>query len=144
MFKHILVPTDGSPLSLHAARAAAQLAKLSGARITAFYVAPAYKTGVRPDNRSAEFVTPEEYDEEVRCRADRHLGEVAALAKAQGVQVDGRYALSDFPAEAIVRAVEQFACDTVAMGSRRSEDLTKMGSVTQGVLVDARVPVLVT
>jgi nucleotide-binding universal stress UspA family protein len=36
MFKHILVTTDGSPVSLHAARAATYLAKLSAARVTAW------------------------------------------------------------------------------------------------------------
>lgn len=37
MYKHILVPTDGSELFTQAARAAVALAKSSGARITAFY-----------------------------------------------------------------------------------------------------------
>ena len=40
MFKHILVPTDGSSLSQNAVRAAAQLAKECGARITGFYAKP--------------------------------------------------------------------------------------------------------
>ena len=42
MFKHILVPTDGSTLSLRAAKQAIAYAKGSGARITAFYAGPQY------------------------------------------------------------------------------------------------------
>ena len=53
MFKHILVPTDGSALSQNAVRAAVQLAKECGARITGFYAKPeshAYITeGLRID-----------------------------------------------------------------------------------------------
>ena len=46
MFKHILVPTDGSPASLHAATAAVALAKCTGGRITAFF-ALAHPTRLR-------------------------------------------------------------------------------------------------
>ena len=42
MYKHILVPTDGSALSLKAARAAAKLAAKLKAKITALYVMPPY------------------------------------------------------------------------------------------------------
>lgn len=40
MYKHILVPTDGSALSMKAVRAAASLAREPKARITALYVMP--------------------------------------------------------------------------------------------------------
>ena len=41
MYKNILVPTDGSPLSRAAAARAIKLAKMAGAKITAFFAAPA-------------------------------------------------------------------------------------------------------
>ena len=41
MYKHILVPTDGSPLSRSAALAAVELASAVGARITGLFAAPA-------------------------------------------------------------------------------------------------------
>lgn len=144
MFKHILVTTDGSPVSLHAARAATYLAKLSAARVTAFHVAPAYKTMQRSEQQPTEYVTPSEYDERVRATADRYLGEIRTLAEGAGVAFEGRYAMSDFPVEAIVKAIDQYGCDTVVIGSRRSEGAGKLGSVAQKVLVGARVPVLVT
>jgi len=40
MFKHILVPTDGSPLSEGAVSRAISFAKDAGARITFFYAQP--------------------------------------------------------------------------------------------------------
>ena len=42
MFKHILVPTDGSDLSKETARRAVSFAKEAGARITAFFAKPDY------------------------------------------------------------------------------------------------------
>ena len=42
MYNHILVPTDGSPLSLKAAKAAANLAKSQKAKITAYYAIPPF------------------------------------------------------------------------------------------------------
>ena len=49
MLKHILVPTDGSTLSLRAAKHAIRLAKVHGARITAFYAAPEYHANIAGD-----------------------------------------------------------------------------------------------
>ena len=56
-YKHILVPTDGSALSLKAAKAAVALAKAIDAKLTALYVIPLwYPTlgaeGMRPDNQA--------------------------------------------------------------------------------------------
>ena len=42
MYKHILVPTDGSALSLKAAKEAAALAKKLNAKMTALYVIAPY------------------------------------------------------------------------------------------------------
>ena len=40
MYKHILIPTDGSPLARAAVAAAVKLAKSMGARVTGFHAAP--------------------------------------------------------------------------------------------------------
>jgi len=42
MYKHILVPTDGSKLSDEAVTKAIQFAKESGAKLTALHVMPEY------------------------------------------------------------------------------------------------------
>ena len=42
MFKHILVPTDGSQFSQDTCRRAVSFAKEAGAKITAFYAKPEY------------------------------------------------------------------------------------------------------
>jgi nucleotide-binding universal stress UspA family protein len=140
MFQHILVPTDGSSRALHAARYAVRLAKLNGARITGFHVAPAYR-GTHVEATTA--ASPSEYDEQVRREAERCLNELRGLAEAEGVRFEGRYEKSDFPGEAIVKAIDRYACDTVVIGSRRAE-AGETGSVARQILFESRVPVLVT
>ena len=56
MYKHILVPTDGTKLSAKAVKAAARLAKQVGARITGVYVIPPY---VPPMYGEAAIYVPE-------------------------------------------------------------------------------------
>jgi nucleotide-binding universal stress UspA family protein len=145
MFKHILVPTDGSDLSHGAAQQAIELAKLSGGQLTAFHVAPAYHFDLS-DGGPAHSVPPADYAARVAQDVQPYLEKVKQLALAAGVTCDAHYALSDFTAEAIVDAVEKFGCDAVVMGSHGRKGLNKLllGSETEKVLVSTRVPVVVT
>ena len=145
MFKHILVPTDGSSLSQGAAEQAVALAKLTGAQLTAFHVAPAYHFDLG-EGPAHDFVPPNDYAARVAEQIQPHLEEVQELARAAGIACDAHYTLSDFPAEAIVKAVEKYGCDAIVMGSHGRKGLNKLllGSETEKVLVSARVPVVVT
>ena len=80
MFKHILVPTDGSSLSLKAAKAAVDLAKVHKARITAIhvmapYVPPTAGDGIMyyPDSFS-----PEQYKKAVEKEAQKEVQKPAS------------------------------------------------------------------
>ena len=55
MFKHILIPVDGSKLALKGAKAGAKLAGALGARLTAVYVVPPY---VQPMSGEAAIYVP--------------------------------------------------------------------------------------
>ncbi len=144
MFKRILVPTDGSARARHAAGAAAELARLGGAHITALHVAPAYRGGLpqSPDAAPAH-VAPDDHADQAGRIARQYLDEIEALADAVGAGFDAQFVLSDFPAEAILKAAEQYGCDTIVIGSRRENTVGRMGSVAQKVIVGARIPVLV-
>jgi len=146
MFKHILVPTDGSNLSHTAAQNAVEIAKATGAHITAFHVAPAYKFDLHDDHVPHGYMLPVDYEEQMARAAQHHLDDVKKLALGAGVECDGQYALSDYPAAAIVRAVEKYGCDAIVMGSHGRTGINKLilGSETQKVLVSTKVPVVVT
>ena len=145
MFKNILVPTDGSSLSKRAAKRAAELAKATGAKLTAFHVAPAYKYAMNEDYIARDFSLPTDYADHVATVAEKHLAEVGKIAKAGGVSCEGHYATSDFPADAIVKAVKKYKCDGVLMASHGRSGLGKLflGSETQKVLAGVTVPVVI-
>src|ERR1700730_15501783 len=96
MYKHILVPTDGSKLSLKAAKEAGALARVLKAKITALYVMPRYAPQVVGDGYSpaVDAYTAQQYQKAVEEAAAKALQKVEAiLAKAklkcQKVQITG-------------------------------------------------------
>jgi nucleotide-binding universal stress UspA family protein len=144
MYKHILVPTDGSPLSMKAARAAAKLAAKLKARITAIYVIEPFMPPV--SNEGIVFnaaYTMKEYTDGMRRTADKALDRVAAAA---GAVPCGRMAPTHSrPWEAIVDAAKSKRCDLIVMASHGRRGLAGLllGSETQKVLTHSKTPVLV-
>jgi nucleotide-binding universal stress UspA family protein len=138
MFKHLLVPTDGSRLSRAAAATAVRLARKLGARVTAFYAAPAPTPTVLKSLEGQASAT--------RQAARAFLGSVEKAAKAAGVRCSTTSVTSDFPAEAIVAAAQKHRCDLIFIASRGRRGLRRaslLGSETEKVLSRAPVPVLV-
>ena len=143
MFKHILMPTDGSPLSELAIRKGMEFANSGNARVTGFCVVPAfhvftYKTEMLED-------TEKEYAKDSRAHAEENLAVVAKAAKAAGVQCDTTYVINDRPYEAIVKAAEEKGCDLILMASHGRSGMSGvlLGSETQKVLTHTGIPVLV-
>src|SRR5512146_2118328 len=117
MFKHILVPTDGSPLSVRAAKRAIAFAKAAGARVTAFYAGPQYTVQIYGDFVPPDFVTPQEFAKQSRQLGDRYLGAVEKIAKAARVRCQKLYAVSATPWQAIIKAAKSNKCDLIFMAS---------------------------
>lgn len=145
MFRHILVPTDGSALSLRAAKKAVAFAKASGARITAFYAGPLYAVQIYGDFVPPDFVTPQEFARHSRRAGERHLAAIEKTAKAAGVSCQTHYVASDSPWEAIIKSAKSKKCDLIFMAShgRRGLSALLLGSETQKVLTHSKLPVLV-
>jgi len=102
MYKHILVPTDGSKLSREASLAAVQLAKALGARITAFFAAPPATPIMFKGLLPAGYASPEEHEKNIQKAADSYLGAVEKAAAAAGVPYERLSQTSDYPADAIM------------------------------------------
>jgi nucleotide-binding universal stress UspA family protein len=143
MFKHVLLPTDGSPLSDAAVEKGIAFAKSMHARITGLCVLPkAY-----PWNYDAEI--PEAYKERAAsgCKenAKIHLSALTRAAQSEGVACDVVLETSDQPYEAIVKVAERKGCDIILMAShgRRGVGALLVGSETQKVLTHSKIPVLV-
>ncbi len=145
MFKNILVPTDGSPLSRKAAKQAADIAKTLGAKVTAFHVAPAYRYKVYADYVPPDFETAQAYAARVKKIAQLHLDAIAKIVAKSGVKCESYYATSDFPADAILKAAKKYGCDVIAMATHGRSGLSKLllGSETTKVLTHGKLPVIV-
>jgi nucleotide-binding universal stress UspA family protein len=145
MFKHILVPTDGSTLSLRAAKNAVRFAKTHRARITAFYAAPEYHPNIAGDYLPANFVPLAVFEKQIEKTADKYLEQIKKLAAVGGVTCSGLFASNDSPSQAIIAAAKERKCDLIFMASHGRSGMAGLliGSETNKVLTHCKLPVLV-
>jgi nucleotide-binding universal stress UspA family protein len=145
MFKHILVPTDGSELSKETARRAVSFAKEAGARITAFFATPEYPVTYYGEGALIDPTTPEKFAELAEQQAQQTLDFIAQLCRNEGVPVEKLSVTSDIPYQAIIDAANQAGCDLIFMAShgRRGFTALLLGSETSKVLTHSKIPVLV-
>lgn len=145
MFKHILVPTDGSELSRATASRAVTFAKEAGARITVFFAKPEYPISYFGEGALIDPTTPEKFAELADQQASEYLTEVQKQCLDAGVDCNAISVTSDVPYEAIVEAAEKSGCDLIFMAShgRRGFSGFLLGSETNKVLTHSKVPVLV-
>ena len=145
MFKHILVPTDGSELSEDTVRRAVSFAKEAGARITAFYAMPEFPVTYYGEGGLIDSITPEQFTALAEREAQEVLDFVANLCQEAGVDFSKLTSTNDAPYEAIIEAATQSDCDLIFMSShgRRGFSALLLGSETNKVLTHSKIPVLV-
>ena len=146
MFKKILIPTDGSPLSAQAANAGITFARSIGASIVALNVTQPFAATIGFDGMAAAYaITDEDYEKAANEQADKYLANIVDRAQTAGVPAELR-AVSNFNvADGIVQAAEENGCDLIFIGSHGRSGLSRLllGSVTAKVLSLATVGVLV-
>jgi nucleotide-binding universal stress UspA family protein len=145
MFKHLLIPTDGSALSKKAALQAVKFAQETGAKVTGFFATPPYRPVVYEDFVPANFMTPKEHEEATAKLAAKYLGPIEKACKEAGVGYQAYHVASEFPADAIIEAAKAKKCDIIFMAShgRRGLAGVLLGSETAKVLTHSKIPVLV-
>ena len=143
MFKHILIPTDGSDLSRKALLYGVQLAKLTDAKVTALSVRPTYS--VTSMDMIAVVGSQEEYEDETKRYADHALTQAKIAAEAAGVSIEVVQEINDQPFRAIIDCAHANKCDLIVMAShgRRGMSALLLGSETSKVLTHSKIPVLV-
>jgi nucleotide-binding universal stress UspA family protein len=146
MFKHILLPTDGSKLSDRAVNRGIEFAEAIGARVTAVHVIPEFRMMA-----DESFVLPtsaelkRRYDTEAKARAQKMLDKIGERAKAAGVKYEGVCMTGDVPYEHIIETAKKKKCDIIMMAShgRRGISGLLLGSEAAKVLTHSKIPVLV-
>ena len=145
MYKHLLVPTDGSLLSELAAKSAAGLAATTGARITAIYAISPLGQPLAVDGFPYDAYSQEAYERGMRLYAEKALTKVKGIAAAAGVECEAVSVIEGNPWEAIIKAASAKNCDLVVMAShgRRGVQGILLGSEATKVLTHSKIPVLV-
>jgi nucleotide-binding universal stress UspA family protein len=144
MFKHILLPTDGSALPRQAVAGGLQLAKECGASVVAVHVVPV----PHADQLEAWMHHDPQFGDRRKALfdkfADTYLAAVAAGAQAQQVPCECRQLAAAEPYQAILEAAEQADCDLIYMASHGWKGAAHLlGSQTVKVLHYSQIPVLV-
>lgn len=143
MFKHILIPTDGSDLSNIAITHGVKFAKEINAKITGLTVTTPYNyyavEAVQVTN------TPDQYAAEMETLAERNLKVLKDTAAQAGVACELVHRTSEHPYEEIVNTAQDRGCDVIFQAShgRRGVRALIMGSETHKVLTHTKIPVLV-
>jgi nucleotide-binding universal stress UspA family protein len=144
VFKHILLATDGSSASAHAAQWAVQLAHEHGARLTAVFVVDPYPyLGIGQTNPLGF----EAYVAHAQEHAAKAHADIEALCRQEGRSVKLQVSLAEdtTPAEGIVQSARDLAADLIVVGSHGRTGVVRLmlGSVASQVVARSPVPVLV-
>lgn len=142
MFKHILVPIDGSATAHLAVEKAAGLAKAFGSRVTAIFVIDPYPfTGIGTDFAYGQA----EYLSAATAEANAAIKDAKTAFEAAGLSAETSVVEAHATWRGVVETAESSGADLIVMGSHGRSGLEKLvlGSVTQAVLSHTHLPVLV-
>ncbi len=140
MYRHILIPTDGSDLAEHGVVHGLALAKSLGAKVSVIFVVEPFS---EMTGRFLEAVA--RYAELRKEQATSALDRAANAAKEAGVSCETIQVENGQPHQAIITAAEDRGCDLIVMSShgRSGLSIVLVGSVTNKLLAHAKTPVLV-
>lgn len=141
-YQNILVPVDGSEISLSAVKKAAQIAQAFGSQLTLislvtedpftdvdFYPSPIMK----------------EYFIQAYNNAEKALQDAVQIAQEQGVTAQSKIIKGEVSEDAVVEAAASLKNDLIVMGSHGRKGFQKflLGSFAQDVLKSTELPVLI-
>lgn len=145
MFRHLLVPTDGSTLSRAAVGKAVSFARETNAHVTFLYVASHSTESLYGEDELSRTLDPVAHAQRGDEAARSVLDPAVAESSAAGVTCDSRTVTASEPWEGIVALAEECGCDLIVMASHGYSGIKKvlLGSQTQSVLIQSKLPVLV-
>ncbi len=142
MFKHILLPVDGSQTSLMAVEKAKGLAQAFGSAVTLIYVIDPYAfSGVGTDFAYGQA----QYLGAATAEANGALGAATESLQAAGITVSASIVENHAIYRGILETANSVGADLIVMGSHGRRGLEKLvlGSVAAQVLAHAHLPILI-
>jgi nucleotide-binding universal stress UspA family protein len=145
MFKHILIPTDGSAVSAKAVKAGIALAKRTGAKVTGYYAVEPVPVRLYGEGYVADRQMVAEFERRAIAAAKKNVAAVARAARKAGVRCETLVRTARTPYEGIVEAAQKRRCDLILMASHGYRGFMRLtlGSVTDKVIQLSKIPVLV-
>jgi nucleotide-binding universal stress UspA family protein/hemerythrin-like domain-containing protein len=145
MYRHLLVPIDGTELSVETIAQAVEFARTLGARITFFHAIQDHASSQFGQAEMARAAAPEECVYASESRARELLTKAESAARAYGVPCSSASCANNTAHAAIIAAAGDAGCDLIFMAShgRRSKFGMMLGSQTLKVVTRSTIPVLV-
>ncbi len=145
MFKHILIATDGSPISRKAAKAGVALASALGAKVTGYNAVDPMRAALYAEGDALDETIVKRLKARARRAGQKRVDAIGKIAKAAGVPFASVVSQADTPYQGIIDAAKREKCDVIFMAShgRRGFSRLIMGSITQKVLMLSKTPVVV-
>lgn len=142
MFKHILLPIDGSDASNRAIEKGAELAKALGAAVTLMTAIEQYPAGLVGTVYRAH---DNPMHQAARDAGAHWLEQAKARVVQHGIEPRQIVIQDRSVAQGILDAAQSAGADLIVMGSHGAGALERLliGSQTQRVLAHTRIPVLV-
>ncbi|AXS79255.1 universal stress protein [Dechloromonas sp. HYN0024] len=143
MYRHMLVPLDGSELATSLISEAVEFARTLGAQITFFTMREDF--GATESGALSRSLSPETYQELAAGDANAIVSKALAAAGAYKLQAEGVVRTGGKPYQLILSVAEEKGCDLIYMASHGRRGLRGLflGSQTQKVLAHTKIPVLV-
>ena len=145
MYKHILIPTDGSEVAEKAVAAGLEYAAEAGAKVTLFTAVPEYRTPGEGEVISGRAMSMADHARDSEKKAHGILASACGKARAARLAFETDFAQSNQPWQAIIDAAKRHGCDVIFMGSHGRKALSRLvhGSQALDVLSHCDIPTLV-
>ena len=144
MFKHLLVPVDGSDVSKKSLKKVSELAKADGAAVTLVYVSDPTPPLVYSDSTMGYGISQKEH--KAACEAyAKDVFKKAATLLGTGIKAKTSHIENSNLSEGILDGAKKAKADVIVMASHKRTGIrgVLLGSETHEVIVHSKLPVLV-
>ena len=143
MYKHILIATDGSEIAHRAISHGIELAKKTGAKLSAVTVTEPYEALMEIE--APVMMLQADYDKRCAAFALKIISVATSAAEAVGMKCNAIHQQNRWPYKGIIKAAEKVSADLVVIGSHGRTGIQGLilGSQTSKLLTHAKVPTLV-
>ena len=144
MFKHLLVPVDGSDVSKKSLKKVAELAKVDKAAVTLVYVSDPLPPMVYSDSSMGYGISQKDHKKVCEAYA-KDVFKKASLLLGATVKVSVLHVSNSNLSEGILDAAKKSKSDVIVMASHKRTGIKSLllGSETHELIVHSKIPVLV-